>query len=337
MKGTDMNSHRNTPPGTQSGADDLIEAYVADVAVRLPRAQRNDVAFELRALLQEELQAKADAAGRPLDDATTLAFLRGFGRPADVAARYRPTLTIVDPVDGRTFLVWSVVGMAVIWSLGLLELLQRSAEDGWDLGHALTLLGQWLGGTVVSSLWWPGVLVTGFAMAAASRRRRPRESTWTPRSADHITGGRTALALGLVGMLCGIALLIEPRWILDIVWRGNAAPAAYTALTYTDSFLRGPAFVLLALVAVNVPLGLAAMVQGRWTPTLRRIETVLVLITCAAMLWAVVDGPIFLSAHSDGTAKVLMALIAAFSLIHCAIRAYRRVRPAPSAKTHALR
>lgn len=331
MKSTEMNADATFD------ANELIDTYVADVAVRLPRRQRNDVAFELRALLHEELQAKAEDAGRVVDAAMALEFLRAFGRPAEVAARYRPTLTIVDPADGRTFLVWSVVGLAVIWGFGLLELLQRGAEDGWDWGRMLTLLGQWLGDTVVSSLWWPGVLVTGFAMAAASRRRRPRESTWTPRSADRITGGRMALALGLVGMLGGMALLIEPRWVLDIVWRGNAAPEAYTALTYTDAFLRGPAFVLLALIAVNVPLGFAAMARGRWTPTLRRIETALGLITCAAMLWAVVDGPIFLSERSDSTAKVLMTLIAAFSLLYYAIKTYRRVRPRPDGKTHALR
>ena len=34
-------------------ANDVIEAYVTDVALRLPRRQRNDVAFELRALLNE--------------------------------------------------------------------------------------------------------------------------------------------------------------------------------------------------------------------------------------------------------------------------------------------
>jgi hypothetical protein len=331
MKRNEMNANQNITPD----ANALIDTYVADVAVRLPRRQRDDVAFELRALLHEELQAKAEDAGRVVDAEMALALLRAFGRPADVAARYRPTLTIVDPADGRTFLVWSVAGLAVIWGLGLLELLQHGADGGWDWGHMATLLGQWLGGTVVSSLWWPGVLVTGFAMAAASRRRRPRESTWTPRSVDRITGGRMTLALGLVGMLGGIALLIEPRWVLDIVWRGHAAPAAYTALTYTDAFLRGPAFVLLALVAVNVPLGLAAMAQGRWTPTLRRIETALSLVTCAAMLWAVADGPIFLSERSDSTAKLLMALIAAYIVIHHAITAYRRVRPAP--ETHALR
>ena len=32
-------------------ANDVIEAYVTEVALRLPRKQRNDVAFELRAQL----------------------------------------------------------------------------------------------------------------------------------------------------------------------------------------------------------------------------------------------------------------------------------------------
>lgn len=334
MKGTDMNSHRNTDPGTQSGANDLIEAYVADVAVRLPRAQRNDVAYELRALLHEELQAKADAAGRPLDDATTLAFLRAFGRPADVASRYRPTLTIIDPSDGRSFMFATVVGLALIWSLGLFAHWRDAAEHG--LG-TLTMIARWWGGTVLPSLWWPGLLIVWFATSAWVHRRWPRTSHWTPRPEHRIAGGRTAMAMAVIGMLCGIAILIEPRRVLDIVWGGDAAPAAYAALTYTDTFLQGPAFVLLALIALNVPLYIAVMANGRWSPWLRRVETALVLVTCAAMLWTVVDGPIFLSARSDGTAKALLGLIAAFSLIYCAIGAYRRVRPTPGGKTHALR
>ena len=83
--------------GRTMNANDLIESYVIDVAVQLPRKQRNDVAFELRALLNEGLQDKAEAAGRHVDATMATEFLRAFGRPADVAARYRPTLTIIDP------------------------------------------------------------------------------------------------------------------------------------------------------------------------------------------------------------------------------------------------
>ena len=135
-------------------ANDLIESYVTDVAVQLPRKQRNDVAFELRALLNEELQAKAEDAGRGADAAMATELLRAFGRPAEVAARYRPTLTIIDPADGRSFLRATVIGLAIIWLAGLLEVLRQPIGSGWDV---LQPLGQWWSGTVIPSLWWPGV------------------------------------------------------------------------------------------------------------------------------------------------------------------------------------
>ena len=170
-------------------ANDVIESYVTDVAVRLPRKQRNDVAFELRALLNEGLQDKAEAAGRDADADMATEFVRAFGRPEDVAARYRPTLTIIDPADGHSFLRATVIGMAIIWSLGLLERLRQPHRVRTGL---LGGLGQWWVGTVIPSLWWPGMLVVGFGMAAWSRRRWPQTSEWKPRAGDRIHGGRAA-------------------------------------------------------------------------------------------------------------------------------------------------
>src|SRR5690348_3765322 len=80
-------------------ADDVIESYVRDVARLLPHKRRDDVALELRALLQEELAAKAEAAGRPQDQAMAMALLAGFGRPAEAAARYEPRKPLIDPED----------------------------------------------------------------------------------------------------------------------------------------------------------------------------------------------------------------------------------------------
>ena len=55
---------------------------------RLPRKQRDDVALELRELLREELQSRANAQARTLDKAMALEGLRAIGAPRDVAARY---------------------------------------------------------------------------------------------------------------------------------------------------------------------------------------------------------------------------------------------------------
>ena len=304
-------------------ANDLIESYVTDVAVQLPRKQRNDVAFELRALINEELQARAEAAGRGVDAAMATEFLQAFGRPEEVAARYRPALTIIDPADGHKFLRATVIGLAIIWCLGLLMRLGQPIDS---VGDVLNLFGQWWTGTASPSLWWPGVLVVWFGMAARVRQT----SVWKPRAGDRIHGGRAAMVMGLAGILCGLFVLIDPRWVLDFFWGGRAAPAAYEALTYTDAFLRRQAPWLFALLVLNIPVFIVVIMMGRWSRFMRRIETGLGLLTCAVMAWTVLGGPVFMASSSDRTAKFLIVLIIAFVLVDAAIKLHRNVRPAPN-------
>jgi hypothetical protein len=311
-------------------AQDVIDSYVTDVAVRLPRKQRNDVAFELRALLNEELQAKSQAAGREADAAMATELLRAFGRPLDVAARYRPTLTIIDPADGHGFLRAAVIGLAIIWCLGLLKCFGQPIESGSDF---LRALGQWWGTVVIPSLWWPGVLVVSFGAAAWARRRRPQPSEWKPRAGDRIHGSRAALVLGLVGILCGTFVLIDPRWLLDVLFGGRAAPAAYEALSYSHTFRQRQAPLLLAVILLNIPLLITVIVNGRWSAIMRRMELGLSLVMCAVMGWTVLDGPVFLAPSSDRTAKFFLVLIVALTLINIGINLHRSVKPAPKQQT----
>ena len=307
-------------------ANDVIESYVTDVALLLPRGQRNDVAFELRALIDEGLRDRADAEGREIDAAMATDFLQAFGRPGDVAARYRPALTIIDPADGRRFLRVTVVGLAVLWCVGLLENLWSPIVSGGDL---LGRIGQWWGGTVIPSLWWPGALVVGFGLAAWVRRRWPDSARWRPRAGDRLQGGRAGMVMALIGVVCGVYVLIDPRWVLDVVWGGRAAAEAYRALTYTDAFLQRQAPWVLGLLLLNIPIFATAIVAGRWPATLRRIETVLGLLMCAVLAWTIADGPVFMTARSDHTAKGLVAVIVAVTLLGYGLKVYRRVRPAP--------
>ena len=126
-------------------SNEVIDAYVTDVARRLPRRQRNDVAFELGALLREEVRDRADAAGREADAAMTEAFLREFGHPADVAIRYRPAMHIVDPADARVFLRATIIGLVLIWVAGLVE---HFAQPIRDSGVFFTLVGRWWAVTI---------------------------------------------------------------------------------------------------------------------------------------------------------------------------------------------
>jgi hypothetical protein len=308
-------------------ANDVITSYVNEVALQLPRKQRNDVAFELRALLLEECQAKAEETGRQLDAEIVIDFLQGFGHPNEVAARYQPAVNIIDPADGGKFLRLTIIGLVLIWSLGLLANLSQPINSGTELIRALS---SWWGKTVIPSFWWPGVLVVSFGLASWARQRHPIKSTWKPRAQDRITGGRVAVAFGLIAMLCGIYLLVNPTWILDVIWSGKAAPAAYTALTYTDAFLQRQGPYLFTLVVLNIPFYFAVMIQGRWTILLRRIETGLSLLTCVVMTWAMFDGTIMMSPASDSTAKFFMGLIVGFSLLVMVVELVQQVKPRPN-------
>ncbi len=305
-------------------ANEVIESYITDVAQALPRKQRNDVAFELRALISEGLQDKAEEAGRTVDAEMAVEFMRAFGRPEDVAARYRPTLNVIDPADGQRFLRATFIGLAIIWGVGFVALLQNISELG-----LLNAIMKWWFGTMIASLWWPGVLVAGFGISAWVHRRWPQTSEWKPRAAHRIEGGRTGMVMGLIAMMCGVLILIEPRWVLDFFWDGKAAPVAYQALTYTDTFLHRQAPWILGLLLLNIPLFIATIIKGRHTMMLQGLETVFGLITCAVLIWTVMDGPIFMAQASDQTAKFILVMIVLFSLLTMAIVMYRKVRPKP--------
>ena len=201
-----------------------------------------------------------------------IALVRDFGRPDDVAARYRPALTIIDPADGRRFVRATLIGLGILWALGLLGGLSQPLASTTDV---LRMLGQWWSGTVLASLWWPGALVVAFGLAHWSRQRWPQSAPWKPRDNDRIPGGRTTMAMAVVSIVCGMYVLIDPRWILDTVWQGHAAAAAYDALTYTDTFRHRQAPWLLGALLLNLPLFTAVIIQGRWTPRLRQLELAL--------------------------------------------------------------
>jgi hypothetical protein len=145
-----------------------------------------------------------------------------------------------------------------------------------------------------------------------------------------VPGGRAALVLALFGITCGLLVLLDPARVLAIVSGGRAHPSAYAALTYTDAFRQHQAPLLFGLVALNIPIFLVAIVQGRWSPLLRRTNTVLSLVLCAVMAWVALDGPVLMAARGDQMFKFLLLLIVVVTLVGLGVKRHRQVRPAPN-------
>lgn len=190
-------------------ATEVIDSYVHDVARRLPPGQRNDVAFELRALLADDLRARAEAEGRSPDQQMAVAMVREFGRPAAVAVSYYRPFTIIEPSDTWSFLVAAIAG-------GTLASLLVSLGHGSAPSHEPTQLAN------AAFLAWLGALVVVFGVKNLILRYRPSAFAWTPRPVRYTDSVSRAGAVGLALVwLALLACYLVPGRLAELVSGGR--------------------------------------------------------------------------------------------------------------------
>ncbi|NYF10635.1 hypothetical protein HDC94_001791 [Leifsonia sp. AK011] len=286
--------------------DDLLENYVRDVVLRLPRKVRRDVGYELRALLEEELRGRAETSGREPDAQLAVQLLADFGRPADVADRYRPAgFTVIKPADAPQFARIALGGVVLQWVASLVATFAARPEGvEW-----LSLLGSWWVTWGLGAFWWPGLLVSLSIIAGAVAARREMRDSNAPRLAeldrDKVRRGFIVvyIALGLLGATIVLALPSLAVW-------GSALPAPLIgAFEFDAGFLAWRAPWVLAFWAVSLGLGIALLVSGRWSRTTRLIELLSAVGGLILLIAWLALGPIFVSPTTDSVTKLCLAAL----------------------------
>lgn len=309
--------------------DAVVEAYVNDVARRLPQAKRNDVALELQALLREELQGKADESGRAADEAMALALVRAFGAPEEVAERYRPTQFVIIPTTrSRKFAAIAFGGVALQWLITLPAALMK------EPGREAVALGGWWLTHGIGALWWPGFMVTAAIFAGWARHRWPpaQTTTWRPRG-DNDRINRTAWVIGAVAATVGIAMVTSA----ERVFTRFLSPQAGEAFAFDPDFLSVGGAMVVALWSLTALGSAIVFVEGRWRPLTRNIGLALSTMWFAVLTWLVIGPQIYLKPVTDEAAKGWLSLIALFVLLDLAWKIYRRVqRPRTDAALAAI-
>ena len=289
-------------------ATEVIEAYIDDIVRLLPRRQRDDVAAELRSLLNEELHARGQESGRLPDRALALSLVRGYGRPNEVAARYQPVWSIIDPADSRSFVSAAIIGAGALLVLGALT---RTMPALPGIAGDLVQIG---------ILAWLGLLVVVFGAKNWIRRRWPARAVWKPRDRDRANRVRTAV---LVPIAMSIVVLYgAPSWVLDQISSGRLDTSW---ATYTADFerLRLPCFIglMFGLLAL---LSLVA-IQGRWRRLTRCINIGLNMALACLVLSFAVEGNIFRSSLVDQIARNVLALVALIYVPSVGVQLYGEI------------
>ena len=289
--------------------DQLIETYLHDVARNLMPKHRADVVYELRALLHEGLQDKAREAGKLPDEATTVAYLREFGRPADVAARYHQPITLIEPADTPMFLFLSILGVSLASVLPYVDRVRGNQVVVRDWPEAL---------------WVVGLLVIVFAFMGYARRRWPQKNMWKPRAIHH---DMNAPMWTLIATAFGILALLAYTFpsVFAQYTRAGALSADFSpdAFTYTDDFRSWRMPWLYGLAGVIILINLWSVIRGRWSRPARWIEIMFSVSLAMQLGWHASLGHIVQGETADALVRLLFMIADIVILIQAAIRAWR--------------
>ena len=290
--------------------NEVIDAYLADVMRRVPGGARDGIDLELRGLLADMLDDRAREAGRPADDAMVLELLRGFGTPAEVAARYRaPGLVIVPAEQTRTFAWMALVGVGLQWALTLPGVFRGESFARWWLSWGL------------GALWWPGLMVMLSLLAAWLRQRGLPKPAWSPHLVDPERVHRGAMAFGLAGFVVGVAGMTSLPWLVNAM-----PPPLPGVLAFDPAFLHGRAWLALPLWIGHFVVMARALSQGRWSVRLRRLDIAFDAAWLLLLGWWVATGGMFLAEATDQGARGGIALVMVFVAIDLVVKLRRRQR-----------
>jgi hypothetical protein len=262
---------------TREQANDLIARYVHEVGRHLPRRQREDVTAELRGLLEDALEERAAAAGRPAGEEMAADVLRDFGRPGEVAERYRtgpkhligPELFPAYRVTVQIILV----ALAILFVAGIVLSAVFVPER---IQERLGIVAAWSWIEKYIKLAFLNVALATLVFAVLERLRalRPggeeKAEDWNPaelpkiEDPDRISpAGRVASVYIIVALF--VVFNFFPEYFgLIFISRGEVR-----AVPLYEMGIRIPALLLNLWWVCALALNMALLREGRWTRDLR--------------------------------------------------------------------
>lgn len=256
----------------------LIERYLAEIGKRLPARNRADIQKEIRSTLEDMLEERSKAAGRPADEEMIAALLREFGRPEKVAASYAPerpligpqlypfyllVLKIVLPIVASVLFILSAVGLAIA-NLPPAELLAGAGKALLEIINAIVAAVGSI--TVVFALLdrIPGL------GSEIEKDRKSEEKGWDPRTLPQVRDVEKFNIAGLAAeIIFGVAMLVVLNFYPNLIGYGFVSDGEWTFAPALSEAFFGYLPFLNILLGVEIALNLYLLGRGRWETATR--------------------------------------------------------------------
>lgn len=205
---------------------ELLDRYLQAVKKHLPWKRQDDIAAELRANLESQLEEKEAALGRPLTNEEAMAWLKQLGSPLQMAAPYQTQQYLIGPAIFPTYryVLQLVCVWAVVISL-IVNVVKIAAEDNTNPAALFAAL-QHVPFTLLLTAAWVTLIfvIIEYAVAHSKTKWMPPaapSSSWSPAELPQLEEGGVAgqkqrshakaVAEAIFGLLFLTWLLLVPQ------------------------------------------------------------------------------------------------------------------------------
>ena len=265
----------------------LTERYVWAVLRAVPENQRGGLEPEIRALVEDTIEARA-TSGIDADDAERDALVE-LGDPEQLAMRYAGRQrSLIGPT---MFPVWRrlvLTLLAIVVPIVAIVTLGTSMLSESTIGEAA--------GAIIGSAWLTAVMIVFWvtlvlaAIEWSGRTAAIPELVWTPDKLPEVPGIQRLGAGELIGALAASAFLagfIIWQQVRPVVVDGTPTPILDPDLW---SFWL-PYFLIVTGIEIAFTIGV--YLRGQWTYPLAAVNAALSLAFAVPALWLLLTGQLF--------------------------------------------
>jgi hypothetical protein len=296
----------------------LLDRYVSAVGKNLPQKMRADIETEIRSTLEDMLEERTEANGRPVDDELIKQVLIEFGDPEKVAASYLPERYLIGPRLYPTFMlvlkiVLTVLTVLAMVGLGVALATASTPQVFWN-NLAKSALGF---GTGLLQAF--GNIVLIFAIiewATQQNKEKEEQKVWNP---DTLKYESTPDEVKKAEQI--VTIVFSTLFLLIFNFYPNMIGMAYTTgqgwvftPVLSDTFFSYLPYINVLMV-LSIGMAVILLRQGHWT-TATRLLWIGLKAAGIALAFSMLFGPSLIAITPEAMASTTgMGMAEASSLV----------------------
>jgi hypothetical protein len=251
---------------------ELINRYAAEVGRHLPEKGRPDIEQELRSILEDMLDDRARAAGKPADEEMAAALLKEYGEPGKVASTYHAPRYLVGPAVYPTFVMVMKIVLTVIAVLAVIQFGFSAARGGATPVQIGGAFAQSFSTFFNGGLTALGIVTLIFAL---NERFNPNlkfdKQEWNPRELRPVPQSASRVKTGdlIASIVFNLIAIVVFNLYFDRIGFYTNTNGTWTMIPIFSEVLRGYVIYFTFLWGLEVGLHVYVLQAGTWDLTTR--------------------------------------------------------------------